>query len=225
MTIKIDKEKETQLWSRWRESKTDEARNGLVELYLPRARKVAKSRWGRLPSRGKSEIDVEELVSVAVIGMIGAIESYDENNGASFTTYSSYRMFYSISDFYRLLDPFSRKTRSDLGDDLPLFFPLDYESEDYPELKKFEDLCCRRPVDYRDEQKAIDSRDQVEWYISSMSGLMREVVSLYSIEGLTMKETGDELHVCESRVSQIFSQAMSLMRQKAAAHNLSSPSG
>lgn len=68
----------------------------------------------RIAMRLPSHIEVDDLISVGVLGLIDAIEKYDPNRGAKFKTYAEFRVRGSILDELRSLDWVPRSIRQKL---------------------------------------------------------------------------------------------------------------
>jgi len=75
--------------------------------YSPMIKYVANRIALRLPSH----IEVDDLISVGVMGLIDAIEKYDPTRGAKFKTYAEFRVRGSILDELRALDWVPRSIR------------------------------------------------------------------------------------------------------------------
>ena len=75
--------------------------------YSPMIKYVANRIALRLPSH----IEVDDLISVGVMGLIDAIEKYDPTRGAKFKTYAEFRVRGSILDELRSLDWVPRSIR------------------------------------------------------------------------------------------------------------------
>jgi RNA polymerase sigma factor for flagellar operon FliA len=58
-----------------------------------------------------SHIEVDDLISAGTIGLLDAIEKFDESKGASFKTYASIRINGAIKDELRRMDWMSRPMR------------------------------------------------------------------------------------------------------------------
>lgn len=78
----------------------------VVEFY-PLARMIAKRTHARLP-RG---IDLDDLVSTAVIGLIEAVERFDPKRGVAFKSYAKHRIQGAILDSLRATDWVPRAVR------------------------------------------------------------------------------------------------------------------
>lgn len=70
-----------QLFEAWQQRQDRQAREELIERFLPLARKLA-SRYAR------SNEPYDDLVQVASVGLIKAIERFDPAHGAAFTSYA-----------------------------------------------------------------------------------------------------------------------------------------
>ena len=84
-----------------------ENREAVVVEYSPMVKYVANRIALRLPSH----IEVEDLVSVGVLGLIDAIEKYDPARGAKFKTYAEFRVRGAILDELRSMDWVPRSIR------------------------------------------------------------------------------------------------------------------
>ena len=79
----------------------------VVVEYSPMVKYVANRIALRLPPH----IEVEDLISVGVLGLIDAIEKYDPARGAKFKTYAEFRVRGAILDELRSMDWVPRSIR------------------------------------------------------------------------------------------------------------------
>ena len=86
---------------------TIEEKQKLIEEYTPLIRFIAKKISVRLPAN----IDVNDLVSSGVIGLMDAIEKYDPTRDNKFKTYAEFRIRGSILDELRAQDWVPRSVR------------------------------------------------------------------------------------------------------------------
>jgi RNA polymerase sigma factor for flagellar operon FliA len=84
-------------------------RNELVERYAPLARTVALKIAYRLPP----SVELDDLISAGVIGLLDAVEKYDRSKNTSFRRYAEIRIRGAILDELRSLDWVSRTVRRD----------------------------------------------------------------------------------------------------------------
>lgn len=90
--------------------RTREARDELIEQYLPLVRYVV----ARLPVTMPAKLDRDDFYSVGVTGLIHAATTYDPNRGASFKTFAYTAIRGAILDEIRKLDPVPRSRRDRL---------------------------------------------------------------------------------------------------------------
>lgn len=81
------------LWTAWRTSSDLAARERLVLLHLPYARRVAVRLYRQ---RGSLRVEFDEYYQLACIGLLEAMDRYDFTRGASFRTFSLRRIEGSI---------------------------------------------------------------------------------------------------------------------------------
>lgn len=84
-------------------------RNDLMVHFIPHVRGIAQKLSRTLPSN--SRLDVDDLQSVGMSGLIDAIEAFDVTRGASFQTYSTTRIRGAMLDELRRTDLVTRTTR------------------------------------------------------------------------------------------------------------------
>jgi RNA polymerase sigma factor for flagellar operon FliA len=96
------------IWVQYRKKPTEALRNQLMENYLPLVRYNAERVHTKLPD----EVDVDDLVSAGVFGMMDAISSFDLERGVKFETYCAPRIRGAILDHLRSMDWVPRLVRS-----------------------------------------------------------------------------------------------------------------
>src|SRR6478672_3820555 len=82
-------------------------RDQLIMDYAPLIRFVAQRIAARLPSN----IDIDDLISAGVIGLMDAIEKYDPSRDNKFKTYAEFRIRGAILDELRAQDWVPRSVR------------------------------------------------------------------------------------------------------------------
>ena len=82
-------------------------RESVVQEFLPGIRIQAMRLKMRLPSH----IEVDDLVSSGVIGLLDAMERYDASRGIKFKTYADFRIRGAMLDYLREMDWFPRSVR------------------------------------------------------------------------------------------------------------------
>jgi len=96
------------LWKRYLLKRTDaDAKDGLILNYLPLVKYVA----GRLAITLPSHVDINDLVSSGVIGLISALENFEPKFKTKFETYAIIRIRGAMLDELRALDWVPRSMR------------------------------------------------------------------------------------------------------------------
>ncbi|WP_043112917.1 sigma-70 family RNA polymerase sigma factor [Pseudacidovorax intermedius] len=81
------------LWIQWRVQKDAAARDLLICHFLPYARMMAATLYGR---RTHDDVEFEEYLQLARVGLIEAVDRFDPSQGAQFKTFASKRVQGSI---------------------------------------------------------------------------------------------------------------------------------
>ncbi|MGB2821873.1 MAG: FliA/WhiG family RNA polymerase sigma factor [Phycisphaerae bacterium] len=95
-------------WERFFAEKDDDARNRIIENFLPIVKYTAERLYAKLPD----EVDVDDLVSAGVFGLVDAINAFDPGRGVKFETYCAPRIRGAILDELRSMDWVPRLVRS-----------------------------------------------------------------------------------------------------------------
>ena len=107
MTTQVDMDI-AQVWQAYRAEPTVELRNRLVEHYLPLVKYNAERIWARLPDG----VELDDLISAGVFGLMDAIDAFDLNRGVKFETYCVPRIRGAMLDELRTMDWVPRLVRS-----------------------------------------------------------------------------------------------------------------
>src|SRR5437588_9203400 len=97
-----------QVWQTYRAEPTVELRNQLVELYLNLVKYNAERIWSRLPDG----VELDDLISAGIFGLMDAIEAFDLGCGVKFETYCVPRIRGAMLDELRTMDWVPRLVRS-----------------------------------------------------------------------------------------------------------------
>ncbi len=90
-----------ELWKRYARTKPgSKTEDQLVEEYLP----LVKTIVGRLAMTLPSHVDIEDLYSAGLVGLLNAMRNFDPKNGSSFETYARLRIRGSVFDELRRMD-------------------------------------------------------------------------------------------------------------------------
>ncbi|MGM0446149.1 MAG: sigma-70 family RNA polymerase sigma factor [Bacillota bacterium] len=88
------------LWQRYKKKNDQDARNQLILEYLD----LVKYQAGRVKNKLPDRIELEDLESYGVIGLIDAIEKFEPERGYKFNSYAQKRIKGEIIDQLRKLD-------------------------------------------------------------------------------------------------------------------------
>ena len=97
-----------EVWSRYKKTGDEKAREQLVLAYSPLVKFVA----GRMSSGLPAHIEESDLISYGLLGLIGAIERFDPKREIKFETFAVSRIKGSIIDELRSLDWVPRSVRA-----------------------------------------------------------------------------------------------------------------
>jgi len=96
-----------EVWAEYQRTGSEALRNVLMENYLPLVKYNAERIHTKLPD----EVDVEDLMSAGVFGLMDAIEGFDMGRGVKFETYCAQRIRGAILDELRSMDWVPRLVR------------------------------------------------------------------------------------------------------------------
>lgn len=110
MVTKVATEEEiAQVWQDFKRDQSDQnLRNTLIERFLPLVRYNAERVWAKLPDG----VDLNDLISAGVFGLMDAIEAFDLDRGVKFETYCVPRIRGAMLDELRTMDWVPRLVRS-----------------------------------------------------------------------------------------------------------------
>lgn len=225
-------------------------REQLIVEYLPFVKRIVYRIAAGLPPN----IEIDDLISAGIIGLIQALERFDAGSGNKFTTYASFRIRGAVLSELRSRDFLSRSNRRKIRELERVYIRLEQKLGREPgehelaeklgmnldqvrEIKKIasmsfvtlEEIACSSKEERKKFMKALVNSATVDALtltgmneikaaiaraIDQLSEREKLVISLYYMEGLTMKETGKVMDITESRISQIHSQAIIHLRTR-----------
>ena len=97
-----------QVWEKFHETHDDRYRNLLMEHYRDIVRYSAERLHAKLPDK----VELDDLISAGIFGLMDAIDAFDPERGVKFETYCSARIKGSILDELRSMDWVPRLVRA-----------------------------------------------------------------------------------------------------------------
>jgi RNA polymerase sigma factor for flagellar operon FliA len=227
-----------EVWRAFKETGDQELRNRLVMRYSPLVKYVA----GRVRPGLPQSVDMSDLLSDGVIGLMDAIEKFEPERGLQFQTYAVPRIRGAILDGLRATDWVPRAIRTKIRDveraqvELEHRYgrtPRDREIAaelriTVPELRELYSQASYTGVAYLDEvgmgedpgptmQLDVEDTEMRAALVQAIRTLPERdqiIVTLYYFEQLTLAEIGQVLGVSESRVSQLHTRCAMALRAK-----------
>jgi RNA polymerase sigma factor for flagellar operon FliA len=110
MAIKLVRSEEElrKIWIEYKRTADEDLRNVLLETYLPLVKYTAERVRTKLPD----EVELDDLSSAGIFGLMDAVDGFDPDRGVKFETYCSQRIRGAILDHLRNLDWLPRLARA-----------------------------------------------------------------------------------------------------------------
>jgi FliA/WhiG family RNA polymerase sigma factor len=97
-----------QIWEQFHKTRSEHFRNLLMEHYAQLVKYAAERLHSKLPDK----VEVDDLISAGIFGLMDAIDAFDPARGVKFETYCSPRIKGSILDELRSMDWVPRLVRA-----------------------------------------------------------------------------------------------------------------
>jgi RNA polymerase sigma factor for flagellar operon FliA len=104
----LDQRPMNDIWVDYEQTRSEELRNYLMEKFLPLVRYNAERLYTRLPD----EVDIEDLMSAGIFGLMDAIDLFKLDRNVKFETYCATRIRGAMLDELRNMDWVPRIVRS-----------------------------------------------------------------------------------------------------------------
>lgn len=240
----------TECWRRYTQTGDRVARDQLILAYAP----IVKYAAGQIASRMPQHVDIADLISYGLGGLIEAVERFDPARGIKFESFAGQRIRGAIYDELRTLDWVPRAVRTEARDltrasaklltllqrlptEAELALELELDPEHYDAMLQrvadtnvialdkqwnlagealepalVDTLADQRAVDPAASADAADLRDRIAAAIEELPERDQVVLGLRYHQELTLSEIGRVLEISESRVCQIHTRAVVVLR-------------
>jgi RNA polymerase sigma factor (sigma-70 family) len=153
-------------------------------------------------------IAFDDLASAGMIGLIQALDRFDQTRGLKFRTYAQHRIWGAMQDFLRNEDPLSRTERRRVRASAPALSATGYGIP--PATVSLDQIPVRCTATTL--QPAFTIRCEVREARRCLSPRENRVIELLYDFGWRSRDVAAELHVNQSRVSQIKLRAIAKIR-------------
>ena len=189
-------------------------RSELVVKYGFKVKIIATQIAKKLPA----SIDVGDLESVGLMGLMDAADRFDPKKGAKFETYAAFRIRGAILDELRSQDWVPRSVRDKAKNDADAIqYAMVYIDDMTPSAaaavrESDAEEKTSFAINPIDEIARKETRGMLEELFRDLTDHERTIMSCYYFRGLNMKEVAEILDLSEPRICQLHSRAILKLR-------------
>ena len=196
----LSRNEESDLWKRYKYNNDLSARNKILESNLKFVASIAKSYKGR-------GLSYSELVAEGNMGLIKALDKFEESRGNKIISYSVWWIRQSI------LDAIEKRNSNNTED-----YPADYE-EQLDDGQTNQKAQVQPSVFVEETSDTAEVKKTVLSLVDALDPREKEIVSdyygLFGNEEKTLEEIGKERGLTKERIRQITEKALKKMRTAA----------
>lgn len=171
-------------------------------------------------NKNSNLFDLDDLIIFGYFGLIDAIKKYDSSSQASFITYANIRIRGAILDGIRKEGKIGRnREKIDLEEIANSKQKLTKKQREILQkisiatAKNYDSLIQKGITDYNFEiVELYELKHILEQMCSNLTVQEQQVLKLLYDDQLTLKRIGQQLHISESRVSQVKTKALKKLR-------------
>ena len=161
-------------------------------------------------------VDTDDLVSSGVLGLAEAFDRYDESRGVAFEAFAIPRVKGAIIDAIRDADWVPRKARQRArltGVPVAMLVSIDESrSSDDGDQTTAERIADDGQVEPGSDLLAAENRRELVGALNRLPERERMIVTLHYFERVALQDIARALNVTESRVSQLHTRALRMLR-------------
>lgn len=217
------------LWCRFRETREPELRERLIELYRPFAKQIAGHKYA---TRSVQEVEFDDYMQYALVGLIEAVDRFDPDRGAQFKTYAAHRIKGAISNgLSKYSEHIQQRTylRAKYRERVQSL--RDQRDEGQELFDELASLATRLALGYLLEdsnlagensvlgataayqaQQMEQARRELLAIVEALPERERQIVSHHYYEGRNFSEIGELLGLSKARISQLHGQALETIK-------------
>jgi len=150
-------EETLKVWAEYKKSPTEELRNHLMETYLPLVRYISERIAIKLPKN----VDVDDLCSAGIFGLMDAIRGFSLERGVKFETYCTTRIRGAILDELRSLDWVPRLVRTKANQLVKTVNKLEAKLGRLPERHEIAEELNMTIVEYEELEREASAASMV----------------------------------------------------------------
>jgi len=189
----------------------------IVLDYLPLVKKIANKIYRRIP---EGAVEFEELVNTGVIGLMKAIEKYDQTK-AKFSTYAYIKIRGEILDYLRSLDFLPRRVREKvksgelelLKDEIVSFISLEELLFPGADRLTVKDTISSLEPTPEEELLEKEAKERLAEALKKLPEREQLILQLIFVEELDLKSISEILGISVSRVSQLKTSAIKKLKK------------
>lgn len=205
-------------------------------VYLPMVKNLARRLSRKLPSH----IELDDLVSAGVVGLMEAVQRFDAQRHVAFRNFAEFRVRGAMLDEIRRRDLMARDARIEIKKIERALEHLNQQLGRQPHDEELADYLGMRVTAFQEKLRklnpvqifSLEKESQDFTHVSAfdaaanaqklgrltdavqrLSLKQQQILHLYYQEELTLKQIGEVLEVSESRVSQLMSRINLQLRQ------------
>lgn len=164
-------------------------------------------------------VDTDDLVSSGVLGLAEAFDRYDASRGVAFEAFAIPRVKGAVIDAIRAADWVPRKARQRsrmTGEPVAILVSMDESRGGYGDGDNDQTTADRIADDHLPEPGAellaAENRRELVGALNRLPERERMIVTLHYFERVALQDIAKALKVTESRVSQLHTRALRMLR-------------
>ncbi len=195
----LPSEKEREYFELLKTKNDEAAREALILHNLRLVSHIVRKYYAASPNQ-------EDLISVGTVGLVKAVDSFSESNGARFATYASKCIQNEILMYFR--------SQKKLAAEVSLSETIDVDRDGNP--LTYIDVICSEDNVVDDVELKIRTQKMLHLIKTVLTERERRIVGMrYGLNGakpLTQRETAEKLQISRSYVSRIEKSALEKLR-------------